>query len=224
MLILALDTTTRSGSCALARHGTVLREDASAADQPPAARLPGDLMALLDAAGVSLADIDLFAVATGPGSFTGLRIGIAAMQGLAFAQHKPLIGISGLDALAASVPSGPGTSVATWVDAWRGEVYAARYEGGVCVEPPIVAPPATLLAAVTTPPLFIGDGAATYRDAIAAALGERARFAEPLVPRLAGRIALLAAAAAARGERPAPDAVRPLYVRRPDAELARERA
>jgi tRNA threonylcarbamoyladenosine biosynthesis protein TsaB len=240
MLVLALDTTTRTGSCALARHGSVLREDASAPDEPPAARLPGDLMALLEAAGVTLGAIDIFAVAIGPGSFTGLRIGIATMQGLAFAQGKPLIGISGLDALAAlavssaSVPSvtsalpstnhHPPTSVSAWVDAWRGEVYAARYENGRTVDPPVVAPPARLLAAITAPTLFTGGGAAAHRDAIMQALGERARFTEPLVPRLAGRIALLAAEAAARGERPAPDAVRPLYVRRPDVELARDRA
>jgi tRNA threonylcarbamoyladenosine biosynthesis protein TsaB len=238
MLILALDTTTRTGSCALARLGSVLREEASAPDQPPAARLPGDLMALLETAGVTLGEIDIFAVAIGPGSFTGLRIGIATMQGLAFAQGKPLIGISGLDALAALAASSassassappstthhPPTSVSPWVDAWRGEVYAARYENGRSVEPPLVAPPARLLAAITSPTLFTGDGAAAHRDDIVRALGERARFTEPLVPRLAGRIALLAGEAAARGERPAPDAVRPLYVRRPDAELARERA
>ncbi|MGE3404709.1 MAG: tRNA (adenosine(37)-N6)-threonylcarbamoyltransferase complex dimerization subunit type 1 TsaB [Vicinamibacterales bacterium] len=242
MLILALDTTTRAGSCALARDGRVVREQASDPGQPPAARLPADLMALLDAAGVALDAIDLFAVATGPGSFTGLRIGIATMQGLAFARSKPLIGISGLDALAAiatsaeipSVRSGasalPPTTdhrpptIVTWVDAWRGEVYAARYEAGREVEAPIVAPPAQLLARITTPALFIGDGAAAYRDEIARALGDRGQLAEPLTPLLAGAIARLADAAAAAGHLPAADAIRPLYVRRPDAELARDRA
>jgi tRNA threonylcarbamoyladenosine biosynthesis protein TsaB len=242
MLILALDTTTRAGSCALARDGRVVREQASDPGQPPAARLPADVMALLDAGGVALDDIDVFAVATGPGSFTGLRIGIASMQGLAFARRKPLIGISGLDALAAiataaeipPVPSAlseppstihhPPSTVVTWVDAWRGEVYAARYDAGREAEAPTVAPPARLLERITTPAVFVGDGAAAYRDEIARALGDRAQFAEPLTPLLAGAIARLAAAAAAAGHRPAADAIRPLYVRRPDAELARERA
>src|SRR6266508_280794 len=101
MLVLALDTTTRGGSCALARERAVLREEGSDATQPPAARLPGELIALLEHEDVTLADVDIFAVATGPGSFTGLRIGIATMQGLAVAMGKPLIGISAFDALVA---------------------------------------------------------------------------------------------------------------------------
>ena len=100
MLILALDTTTRTSSCAVARDGVVLREQAGDGSRPQAERLPGDLMALLEHERLALAEIDAFAVATGPGSFTGLRIGIATMQGLAFATGKPLIGVSGFDALA----------------------------------------------------------------------------------------------------------------------------
>jgi hypothetical protein len=71
---------------------------------------------------------------------------------------------------------------------------------------------------------FIGDGAALYRDTIARHLGSRASVADPATPLLAGTIARLAAAASARGERPLPHALRPLYVRRADAELARSRA
>jgi tRNA threonylcarbamoyl adenosine modification protein YeaZ len=100
LLTLALDTTTKTSSCAVARDGIVLCEQAGDGSKPQAERLPGDLIALLAHAGLSLADIDLFAVATGPGSFTGLRIGIATMQGLAFATGKPLVGVSGFDALA----------------------------------------------------------------------------------------------------------------------------
>src|SRR4051812_19181091 len=101
MLVLSLDTTTREGSCALARDGRVLREQVSEAAQGQAARLPGDLKTLLEHEDVTLADIDVYAVSIGPGSFTGLRVGIATMQGLAFAAGKPLIGVSALDALAA---------------------------------------------------------------------------------------------------------------------------
>lgn len=220
MLILALDTTTRTGSCALVRDGMLVREEGSDPSKPPAARLPGDLMMLLAHAGATLDEVDLFAVATGPGSFTGLRIGIATMQGLAFAAGKPLIGVSGFDALAAI----GGGRVATWVDAWRGEVYAALYENGREVVPPTVSLPAPLLAAMTEPTLFIGDGADTYRELITSTLGARALIADPATPLLAGAIAGLAADAARSGELPPPHAIRPVYVRRPDAELARDRA
>ncbi len=238
MLILALDTTTRSGSCALARDGQVILEEASDASTRPAARLPGDLMALVEHAGVTLAEVDLFAVATGPGSFTGLRIGIATMQGLAFAAGKPLIGISGFDALSATTHYPlPTPRIAAWVDAWRGEVYAALFEAGAAAPEPTVALPGDLLRSYEAKGggpdkvrptdgqdviTFVGDGASTYRDLILAALGDRARIAEPAAPILAGVIAQLAADAARAGELPAPHAIRPLYVRRPDVELVRD--
>jgi tRNA threonylcarbamoyladenosine biosynthesis protein TsaB len=241
MLILALDTTSRAGSCAVARDSELLREQGSDPERPPAARLPADLMTLLDDAGVALPQVDLFAVATGPGSFTGLRIGIATMQGLAFAMRKPLVGVSALDALASMsgvpVSSGtmptPSTYVATWVDAWRGEVYAALYGGGVEPHEPVVALPEKLLQAYADVlrdcgtaqrrMCFVGDGADTYRELILGTLGDAATIAEPASPRLAQTIAALALEQAELGELPPPHAIRPLYVRRSDAELARGR-
>ena len=92
MLVLALDTTTRRGSVALAREGFILAVDTGDAAIAHGARLPGDLSRVLDAHGLRVADVDLFAVAAGPGSFTGLRIGIATMQGLALGNGKPLTG------------------------------------------------------------------------------------------------------------------------------------
>ena len=234
VLVLALDTTTRAGSCAVARDGEVLRERAGDPDRPHDMRLPGDLMALLVEVGVALDDIDVFAVATGPGSFTGLRIGIATMQGLAFAAGKPLIGVSAFDALAllggsskqglsgGSEEQDPPYLVATWVEAWRGEVYAALYEDGVEVEPATVAHPDRLLErlSATRGIIFIGGGAQTHRDAILAALGAGVRMAEPVAPLLAGTIALMAGESARAGHQPPPHAIRPLYVRRPDAGAA----
>lgn len=224
MLVLALDTTTREGSCALARDGRVLREQGSDASKPQAARLPGELVTLLEHEGVTLAEIDVYAVATGPGSFTGLRVGIATMQGLAFAAGKPLIGISALDALhdAARVST---ARVATWIDAWRGEIYAALYEDGREVEAPTVTHPDDVLPRLAgRPTLFIGDAAATYAAAIGAALGDQATIADPVTPLLAGTIARLAAEAARAGQLPPPHAIRPLYVRRLDADLSPKRA
>lgn len=222
MVILALDTTTRAGSSALMRGAELVDVQASDVVRPQAERLPAELMALLDRHGLELPHVDVYAVATGPGSFTGLRIGIATMQGLALAQDKPLIGISGLDALAwtaARESRGHVARVATWVDAWRGEVYAALYENGAEVMPPTVNAPSHLLRRLTAATLFIGDGAATYADLITAAGG---RVADPAAPPIAGAIASLAAREAAAGRSPRPHAIRPLYVRRPDAELARE--
>lgn len=219
MLVLSLDTTTRASSCALVADGIVIAETVSEPSGAHAARLPGDLQALLREAGATLRDVDLFAVATGPGSFTGLRIGIATMQGLAFAEGKPLLGVSALEALAMIAGSG---RVATWVDAWRGEVYAALYQDGREIAAPVVALPEPLIASLAgASTTFTGGGAASCRDRIAAALGDLARFAEPMTPPLAGAIGRIAATST---ERPAPHAIRPLYVRRPDVELTRDRA
>ena len=221
MVILALDTTTPGGSTALMRGADVVDVRASDAARPQAERLPADLMALLGRHGLELPDIDLYAVATGPGSFTGLRVGIATMQGLALAQGRPLIGISGLDALAwtARKIRTDVARIATWVDAWRGEVYAALYENGAEVMPPTVDAPGHLLRNLRGATLFVGDGAAAYAHLITAAGGQ---VTDPAAPPIAAAVATLAAREAAAGRCPPPHAIRPLYVRRPDAEMARK--
>lgn len=239
MLILSLDTTTKAASCAVARSGVVLNEEPIDPTRQLALQLPGALRDILDLSALALEEVDAFAVATGPGSFTGLRIGIATMQGLAFGQGKPLIGISGLTALrAVASPAFLGSRIATWVDAWRGDVYAALFEDGRQMGEPVVAKPAELLDALVSPQrltsiertstgfdndiTFIGDGAETYKDLIVSRLGHAARIADPVAPLLAGVIGVLATIDYTKGHRPPPHAIRPLYVRRPDAELARE--
>jgi tRNA threonylcarbamoyladenosine biosynthesis protein TsaB len=271
MLILALDTTSSAGSSALMRDDDLVREDASDSSRSHASKLPAELATLLQLTGVALQDIDALAVGTGPGSFTGLRVGIATMQGLAVALNRPLFGVSALDALAHLAIGGSGAStrpdpphrfgpikrpdrphtrgtitrpepprtfgpierpdrpytdasVSTWIDAWRGEVYAAVYKDGREVEPATVARPSELLSRLAEgPTLFTGDGAAMYQDAIRAALGQHARFTDPTAPSLAGAMAALAKQEFLKGLRPLPHAIRPLYVRRSDAELARTR-
>jgi tRNA threonylcarbamoyladenosine biosynthesis protein TsaB len=226
MVVLALDTTTRGGSCALMRDGRLVRERAGDPALEQGERLPRDLARLLEEAGATLRDIGLLAVATGPGSFTGLRVGIATMQGLAMATDTPLIGVSALDALAhvgGRDERAEQARVATWMDAWRGEIFAALYSGGREIEAPLVAKPAIVLAALgPAPTVFVGDGAELYQRLILEAHGGGAQFANPVAPLLAGAVATLATVAYRQGLRPPPHAVRPVYVRRPDAELARQ--
>src|SRR3954470_12207438 len=146
MLLLSLDTTTPKASCAVARDGVVLNEEPIDTSRQLALQLPGALRNILDLSAVALEEIDAFAVVTGPGSFTGLRIGIATMQGLAFGLNKPLVGVSGLTALrAVASPAFLGSRIATWVDAWRGDVYAALFDDGQQVAEPVVSKPAELL-------------------------------------------------------------------------------
>ncbi len=237
MLILALDTTTRAGSLALARDGRLLEIAEGDPGLTHAARLPGSILDALARHHLALADIDLYGVAVGPGSFTGLRIGIATIQGLAFAHARPVAGVSALDALAAA--GGPGMPAAAgapalraaWMDAQRGEVYGRlfRADGGDWqpLTEPVVGRPAAVLDAWASQIAqieveFVGDGAVVYRAQLEERMGELAGVAD-VVPPLAPTIAVMAAREAAAGHAGHPEAIRPLYVRRPDAELARER-
>ena len=226
MRVLALDTTTAAGSVALADGTRLLEVAAVDPSHPIATHVPGDLIAMLERHQVQLDRIDLFAVATGPGSFTGLRIGIAAMQGVALALARPLVGVSAFDALASLVDA---PRVSVWIDAWRGEVYAATYASHAfapavagkaamslqMVDEPRVGTPDAVLSADAAETVIIGDGAITYQARLP-------RVIAP-TPLLAGAVARLALARAEAGELPPPHAIRPLYVRRPDAELARDR-
>jgi tRNA threonylcarbamoyladenosine biosynthesis protein TsaB len=238
MLVLALDTTTRGGSVALARDGAVLDVLAGDRERPHAERVPADLLRLLDRQGLRLTDVDVFAVAAGPGSFTGLRIGIAAIQGCGFAAGRPVIGVSALEALAASVFGSPRERtlprVGVWMDAQRQEVFSALYGPGdaelaaglEAVDGPSVGDPAAIAAHWSTlveeewfP--VVGDGAVRYRHVLSAVPRGPVEIIEP--PLLAPVLAVLAGRRAAAGERPLPHAIRPVYIRRPDAELARDR-
>jgi len=223
MITLALDTSTRTGGCAVLRGADLLADVAGEPARSHAERLPGDLMTVLERARLALSDVDVFAVATGPGSFTGLRVGIATMQGLSLAAARPLVGVSVFDALATSAAAATEARVATWVDAWRGEVYAALFDGVREIESASVELPDAILARLRgTPTLFIGDGAAVHGERIRRAMGPHGEFAPVLDPPLAGIIGRLARAEVGAGRRPGAADIQPLYVRRPAPELTRE--
>lgn len=228
MLILALDTTTRAGSVALVRGGTVLLEQSGDPSVTHGERLPAGLIEICRAAAIDIADVALLAVAAGPGSFTGLRIGIATMQGLAMARGIRIVPVPTLEAIAVAAPGRP-PRVAAWMDAQRGEVFAQVFEraaDGESMQPvteAISATPALALerdSAALEGAAFEGDGAVRYREAVVAVRGGAVRVAAG-VPHLAAAVGLIASRAPGRAV--LPHAVMPVYVRKPDAEVARDR-
>lgn len=235
MRVLALDTTSAAGSAALLQPDGALRLSAPADTRPFGERLPAWLLELLREAGVAVGDIDLFVVGAGPGSLTGMRVGIATMQGLAMATGRPLVAVSALEALSHVAVEQPRTGVTriiAWSDARRGEVFAQLFARDDDARPealsaPQVGPPAEL-ASLFGPDLLdrsvavVGDAAAGT-EALWSAAGARSVATCPAAP-LAGVMARIGAQRAAGGDPGRPHAVRPIYVRRPDAEVARERA
>jgi tRNA threonylcarbamoyladenosine biosynthesis protein TsaB len=237
MRVLALDTTTAAGSVALVDDADLIAERCGDPSRTHAERLPGDILALVASAGATIASVDLFAVACGPGSFTGLRIGIATMQGLAFVGDRPMAGVSALEALAqiGCIDARPGKIVGAWMDAHRREVFSALYrvagakpfelERLAEIEPAAVGDPAATLARWRcdvdhSDAIFIGDGAALYAEVIRRRVGPDAAVVD--APPLAAAIGRIAGARARRGETVKASGIRPLYVRRPDAEIARQ--
>jgi len=158
-------------------------------------------------AGVSFAHLDRIGVTVGPGSFTGLRVGLAFAQGLAAALDRPLVGISGLDALAASAGEAP--EIAALIDARRGQVYARFWRGGAADGPAealTLEAAAGRIAALAGEAVLVGSGAALFADVAAR------RTVMALEGPAPEALARLAAAAD-----PALAPARPLYLRAPDA-------
>ncbi len=133
MLILAIDTSTRKGSAALLRGSEVLAEISGYEETPHSTRLFRDVELLQERANFRVGQIDVFAVAAGPGSFTGLRVGLTAVKAWAEVHKKPIAAISGLEAIAAEslLAEAPSDSkaqfIAPFLDARRGQLYGAIY-------------------------------------------------------------------------------------------------
>ncbi len=225
MIVLGFDTATSATAVALRRtDGTV----SEARDDPPTGAHPGHATRLLRmsdellrVADVAPSAIDRIAVGTGPGTFTGLRVGLATARGLAQSSDAELVGISSLRALAAPALAA-GRPVLAAIDARRGEVFTALYgpDGEALTEPRALAP--TDLAALVAeagaaePPLAVGDGVLRYPAEVRGAGAEPAAESSPLHLVSAGAVCALGL-----GTIPGPYAeVVPDYLRRPDAELA----
>jgi tRNA threonylcarbamoyladenosine biosynthesis protein TsaB len=194
VLTLAFDTATPRSTCALVRGDDVLGERETAA-----VRVLAEADALLAQAGLGREALDRIVVGTGPGSFTGLRIGLATARALAYALDLPVAGVSTLAALAAAAPG-----ALPVIDARRGEVFT------LAGEEPVVLLPAELEPEPGR--RCVGDGACRYRTLL------EARGAE--IPDDASDLHLPRASVAARlaGEAGPAEDVLPLYLRVPDAE------
>jgi tRNA threonylcarbamoyladenosine biosynthesis protein TsaB len=133
MLILAVDTSTRTGSAALLRDDQVLAEVSGYEETPYSTRLFRDVALLQDRANFGLDQIDVFAIAAGPGSFTGLRVGLTAVKAWAEVHGKPIAAISGLEAIATESLAGEARDaakdhlIAPFLDARRGQLFGAIY-------------------------------------------------------------------------------------------------
>lgn len=206
MLTLALDTATEIGSIALVDGDRVLEQRRIESSAGFGQTLFGDLEDLLKQHAVRLSDIDLYAAANGPGSFTGVRVGLAAVKGLAEVAGKPAVGISNLAAVA---ESGSEELRAPLIDARRGEVFAAVLNrAGDEVVPASVLP----LAAFRE---IVGDRSVEWIT-IGFDIGLPATIA---APELASMIARLAIRRCSSGERCDPASIEANYVRRSDAEI-----
>lgn len=226
-LIVGLDTATADVAVAVVRGEELLAERSISPEpggRPRAATalLPA-LEEVVDRAG-GWDHVALIGVGVGPGSFTGLRIGVTTARALAQGRGMPIAGVGTLPALArgAIEPSGQRQVLAV-IDARRGEGFAALYDAnGRELWPPFVAGPEEICARVATlgdSPLAVGDGSVRFRAQLEAIGVEVPGEAEAVHALCARHVAWLAAEA----EPTQPEAIEPIYLRRPDAELWRER-
>lgn len=223
MRILALDTTGQGCSVAVAENGELLAEVDFQKKETHSRHIMGLIDAILKVSDLTIHDIDGFAVSRGPGSFTGLRIGLSTIKGLAMVTGKPVVGVSSLDALALNVPF-TDRPVCALIDARKNEVYMARYrlEHGwpVAVVPACAVAPESLVEGIDTHTVFVGTGLSVVGPAIRKRLGEMAVFMPTELDLIrASNVARLGFRRLQSGETDQTDCLVPYYIRPSDAEI-----
>ncbi len=222
--ILAVDSSSASGSVALCRGESLIAESLLNVRSTHSEKLLQQIDLLLNEAGWKLADIDMLAVVTGPGSFTGLRIGIATVKGLAQVLGKPVVSVSSLRAVAMNLPLSS-TPICTFLDARKKEVYSQLFEwhptnGPVAIGEAMVVPPERLLRELKGTVALVGDGVPLYHKEIGEIMADRAELPIATAHQLrAAPVAWLALRAWQNGEVEEAADIVPTYIRPSDAEL-----
>jgi len=223
MRILAVDTSTKSCSVAIIDDQSLLAEQIKVTKQTHAKHVMGMIDDVIELSGLKFNDLEGFAVCRGPGSFTGLRIGISTVKGLAFASGKPLVGVSSLDALAMQ-SANPSFLITSLLDAKRKEVYCARYRyiKGIFekkTEEELL-PPEKAIGDIHEPCIFIGNGAVIYRNLILDRLAGLAYFEPDFRNTIrASTIAYLSSERFCSGDTDNVAIFAPKYIRKSDAEI-----
>src|SRR5207247_7602237 len=201
------DTTTPLGSFALVEDGEARAEVRLRAADSHSRWLVRAIALVVEGLGLAPEDVDAWAVATGPGSFTGLRVGLSTVQGLALAASRPCVGVSTLEALAA-LAQGSAPTIVALVDAFRDEVYSGVYDAdGRPGGEPRVGPVEAVLPGLAGRVAFVGDGAHRFRARIEA--GKPDALFPVVEPWLATTLGRLATSRLAAGAGAGPDALRP---------------
>jgi tRNA threonylcarbamoyladenosine biosynthesis protein TsaB len=227
MRILGIETATRTGSVAVVSESGVIAEYTLNIDLTHSERLMSTVDRVLKDTGIILGDLDGFAVSIGPGSFTGLRIGLSAVKGLALVTTKPVVAVPTLKALAWNLPQSK-YLICALLDAKKKEVYAAIYRSGdddlIQMMPESAISLKGLADRIKDKTLFTGEGANLFRNDIRSIFGEWARFAplSAMVPSAAS-VAEIGLMMLKSGEQVDPDSLTPMYIRRPEAEVAWEK-
>jgi tRNA threonylcarbamoyladenosine biosynthesis protein TsaB len=167
--ILGIDTSSKFLNIALSENKDIIRERSYLLDRKHARQLVPRIKELLDKSGVPIARIDAFIIGIGPGSFTGLRIGVSTIKGFSLALGKPCIGVASMDSIACNVEDDD-KNIIPVIDAKRGQVYSAIYRrkaGKITrLSDYMVLPIDKLIGMVKTPAVFLGDGLLLYKNNI----------------------------------------------------------
>jgi tRNA threonylcarbamoyladenosine biosynthesis protein TsaB len=220
--LLAVDTAAVSCSVAVTDDANVLTELTIVAHRTHSKHVMGLIAAAIDQAGLRISEIDGFAATNGPGTFTGLRIGISTVMGLAAAYDKPAVGVSSLKALASQTVGLH--LICPLLDAKRQEVYFSRFrwkDGHLMrVAPELAGPLQRALDCILEPCVFIGSGARLYREAIEKKMGSRAQFVPDFQNSIrASAVARIGLAKLLCAGRQPGRRILPNYLRKSDAEL-----